>query len=128
MRHETTHAVQFEYGELGFRFRDDSNPILTETLKKIGFDESNICIGKWIPINYDLNDEYEAHNNMNMGNFPKTVPGSPKALWKFDESSKENNMRAIMNAYPHLSSEKLINHVEERVCDKYTFARPYKPR
>ena len=63
--------------------------------------------------NQNLNDEYEAHNNMNMGNFPKTVPGSPKALWKFDESSKENNMRAIMNAYPHLSSEKLNNHVEE---------------
>ncbi len=40
MRHETEHAMQFEYGEIGFANTG----------------------GEWTPVNYDINDEIKAQN------------------------------------------------------------------
>ncbi len=74
LRHEATHGIQFEYGELGFVYNQQDN--------------------YWMPINYDIMDEYEAHNNQNYGFRWNTIDKSIRDIWIRKSTTTENKINA----------------------------------
>ena len=110
LRHETEHAVQFEYGELGF-----------------GTNEK----GEWKPFNFDIHDEirardFEASNKIGLnakalhnlwGGFIDTYE---KKIVALKEICRQNNK-------PMYEMSKLHNG-NEKVKNSNTFALPYKER
>lgn len=101
--HETTHAVQFEYGELGF--------------EKIG--------NEWSAINYDIMDEYEAHYNQNK-TFGWNVSGSPSELWI--NASQEQKIESLQKTYTDLPINSTNNDNKQRIKNGIMYAKPYQPR
>lgn len=103
LNHETTHAVQFEYGELGF--------------EKIG--------NEWSAINYDIMDEYEAHYNQNK-TFGWNVSGSPSELWI--NASQEQKIESLQKTYTDLPINSTNNDNKQRIKNGIMYAKPYQPR
>mgnify|MGYP003417759428 FL=1 len=107
LRHETTHAIQFEYGEIGFM---------------------SSGIGKWLPFAYDLADEYEAHNNQNRGYRRHNKVDNSRRKW--NNVNKESKIRALRNvpAYSKLPSEPQNCSNDIKVKTGSFYALPYRKR
>ena len=108
LRHETTHGIQFEYGELGFK---------------------NIGEGTWIPISYDLTDELEAHNNQNGGFSWRTIYGSSREWWNREGTTDEDRMNVLQKTYPDILPFKLYNPEKtDRIKNEQYYLRPHQSR
>ena len=106
LRHETTHAIQFEHGEIGF-----------------------VCSsGKWSPIAYDLADEYEAHNNQNRGYRRHNKVDNSRRKW--NNVNKESKIRALRNvpAYSKLPIEQQNCPNKQKEHTSNSYALPYRKR
>ena len=107
LRHETTHGIQFEYGELGFCLRRMGYGIVDR-------DGNYYEIQKWQPFAYDLTDEYEAHNNQNLG-----------FRWNGGKNDSRNQWR---NADKETRMQGLKNVDEYSKCPEYSFNCPNDKR
>ncbi|MDD6583065.1 MAG: SpvB/TcaC N-terminal domain-containing protein [Bacteroidales bacterium] len=109
LKHETEHAMQFEYGEIGFANMN----------------------GTWCPIAYDLSDEYNANVEMYKGTLWRT--GDIYIKWI--ESSEEQRIEALHKSYDFLyynEENPQLNPInilfKERRQDSKIYALPYRPR
>ena len=109
LKHETEHAMQFEYGELGFVKRK----------------------GTWWPLAYDLSDEYNAKVEMYKGTLWRT--GENYYTWK--NASKTQRIEGLHKYYGLLyyneENPQLIPiniTFKERRQDSEIYALPYRPR
>jgi len=95
LEHETEHAIQFEFGEVGFR-RDE-----TGTIDRDG---NYFPQYKWVASNYDLNDERLAVDAA-----WKSGPNPPiRQWWKSQNMTQKNNI--LKNGgYPKLGHDLLVN-------------------
>jgi RHS repeat-associated protein len=106
LRHETTHGVQFEHGELGFSFTGNGST-------------------GWEPILYDIYDELEAHRS-----------GAGTSSWNsnntranFGNLSIEKQLLSIKQTYPKAEQFNTINtNRSEKIKNDNTFVLPYKLR
>jgi RHS repeat-associated protein len=106
LRHETTHGVQFEHGELGFR------------------NTGNGTTG-WEPILYDIYDELEAHKS-----------GVGTSSWSsnntrtiFRNLSNDEKLATMKQSYPNADIFKAVNTSRsKKVKNANLFVLPYKSR
>ena len=108
LRHETTHGIQFEYGELGFVYNKQDN--------------------YWMPINYDIMDEYEAFNSQNYGFRWNTIDKSTRDIWTRKSTTTEYKIDALKKAYPLIPLEPLENTNTEKRKDTKCYALPHRQR
>jgi hypothetical protein len=116
VKHETTHGVQFEHGELGFE---------------------NTASG-WSAISYDIMDEYEAHTSQNGGSSITTIPGSSREWWKgsydannnFVERTPSERIESLQNVpnYGRLPLGPVNNSNSGKVKNNQFYMLPYKSR
>ena len=110
LRHETEHAVQFEYGEVGF-VRDDS--------------------GKWRSLNYDIYDELKARD-FEASSFIILNPQSIYGRWGSEGSAletREQQIDFLINNCNFKSSEILLDNRQEDVDgDETRYALPHRNR
>jgi RHS repeat-associated protein len=110
LRHETEHAVQFEYGEVGF-VRDDS--------------------GKWRSLNYDIYDELKARD-FEASSFIILNPQSIYGRWGSEGSAletREQQIDFLKNNCNFKSSEILLDNRQEDVDgDETRYALPHRNR
>ena len=109
LKHETEHAMQFEYGEIGFAYIN----------------------GTWCPIAYDLSDEYNAHVEMYEGTLWRTG----EIYKKWTGASDEQRIEALHESYDFLDYDEenpQLNPInitfKERRQDSKTYALPYRRR
>jgi hypothetical protein len=116
LRHETTHGVQFEHGELGFENKN----------------------AKWSAINYDIMDEMEAHTSQNLGIQWNVKHGSSRDLWnsQFEENKKSsgsgtaNQIQALQStsAYSKLPLGPINTSNSAKIENATQFMLPNRPR
>jgi len=121
LRHETEHAVQFEYGELGF-------------------DVSVSPHGTWeqSAINFDLDDEYKARE---FGYSSSTIGSNPdrnvKYSWLYainpstgEKYSKEEKINFLQKekGYSNLSRTPVNNPNTEKIKNNTQYILPYRER
>jgi RHS repeat-associated protein len=121
--HETEHAIQFEYGEIGFKFNQLKN--------------------KWDPIFYDISDELKAFQKGSFapGSYPfdgkqNTFNGEMRtiALGLENETNLKNSAAKFLKYFPpdddyhKLKKEILNSNYTYRIQTDRLFVRPYKSR
>ncbi len=106
LRHETTHALQFELGKFGFVSNGN---------------------GEWVANNFDLMDEMEAQDNQNYGFKWNTKLNSWRENWTALKT-KEQKIETLKNtgSYKNLPEESLYNMNTERIKNNKVYARPYQ--
>ena len=121
LRHETTHGIQFEYGEIGFSFRGLGYGIVDR-------DGNYFEIKKWQPVAYDLTDEYEAHNNQNFGF--RWNGGKDDSRNQWTRANGEKRMQGLTNnpKYSGLTTEPLNCPNEQKIKTEYYYALPHRKR
>ena len=107
--HETEHAIQFEYGEVGF----------------INVD------GEWLGAlkSFDISDEYNAREaGYSWPFYLSSNPNSTRKLWNMQ--SKEDNIDLLRTSetYAPLKDGPLYNKNTERIQNEKEFALPHRPR
>ena len=107
--HETEHAIQFEYGEVGF----------------INVD------GEWLGAlkSFDISDEYNAREaGYSWPFYLSSNPNSTRELWNMQ--SKEDNIKLLRTSetYAPLKDGPLYNKNTERIQNEKEFALPHRPR
>lgn len=110
LRHETEHAVQFEYGELGF-----------------GTNEK----GEWKSLNFDIHDEIKARD-FEASNKIFLNENALHNLWREFINTYEKKILALeeicrQNNKPMYEMSKLHNG-NEKVKNRNIYALPYKER
>ncbi len=110
LRHETEHAVQFEYGEVGFKKNDK---------------------GDWVSVNFDVNDEimardFESSNRIGLNS------NALHNLWGGVIDTYEKKIVALkeickQNGQPMYNMKEQHNGADE-VHDDNTFMHPYTER
>ena len=111
IRHETEHAIEFEHGELGFM--------------NVG-DELN---EKWVPVNYDISDEYNANNIQNSGSTTYwSNSSSIRSLWNSADETQRNHALEQVPAYEGLPMGPCDNLSKERIQNCSYYLRPHSPR
>jgi hypothetical protein len=117
LRHETTHAVQFEHGKIGFQKID--------LLKGLG---NGIKWDYWEPIFYDIMDEMEAHASQNEPNKRSVKPGSSRYEW--NEATHEKRIKSLQDApgYSHLSPGPINSPVSSKIKSNNVYVLPHTPR
>lgn len=121
LRHETTHAIQFEYGEIGFSFRGIGYGIIDR-------DGNYFELKKWQPFAYDLTDEYEAHNNQNFGFRWNSGINDSRSQWK--KSNREIRMQGLQNTkgYVNLPNRPLNCPNDVKIKSDNYYALPHRDR
>jgi len=104
MMHETTHAGQFEHGEIGF--------------EKIG--------NKWSAMDYDIYDELEAHQASSRG-FGWNATSDRFKWGKLSVDKQKESLENISN-YREIPEGPCDSPVENKVKNDKYFIRPYKPK
>ena len=123
LRHETTHASQFEHGEIGFEYKDMG-------WGTVDADGNYYEHRKWSAINYDIMDEYGAHNAQNMGTRMKTDPNSVNNIWNRAEINKEDRIDALrnVNSYKNLPLCPINNSNKDKIKTPMFYILPHKKR
>ncbi|MBO7491040.1 MAG: RHS repeat-associated core domain-containing protein [Bacteroidales bacterium] len=108
LRHETTHAIQFENGKLGFYKNGET----------------------WVPICYDITDEVEAWENQNKGSRWSSNPESSYNKWPRAGSNQDkiNYLQNNYSNYKNLSTTQQDIIVGKRVKDDHFYFRPSPAR
>ena len=120
LRHETTHGIQFEYGEIGFSVRGVGYGIVDR--------DGNYFESKgWQPVAYDLTDEYEAHNNQNFGFRWNGNKNDVRSQWI--NCNREERMQGLKNV-PNYSElrEEPINCSDKKIKTNNYYALPNRKR
>ncbi len=104
LRHETTHGVQFEHGELGFWYNEN--------------------VSNWWPIFYDVHDELEAH----VSGAGKFTWDATTLRSEFQSASKEKQMNSMKKTYPDIEQDMKLNNPEGKIKNDKYFILPYKSR
>ena len=101
----------FEHGELGFM--------------NVG-DELN---EKWVPVNYDISDEYNANNIQNSGSTTYwSNSSSIRSLWNSADETQRNHALEQVPAYQGLPMGPCDNLSKERIQNCSYYLRPHNPR
>ena len=121
LRHETTHAVQFEYGELGFSYRGAGYGIIDR-------DGNYFELKKWLPMAHDITDEYEAHNFQNSGFVLNNGKNNFRNYW--NHSSSEDRFRCLTstNEYSQLPETPLNSPSNSKIKTDKMFIMPHRQR
>jgi len=104
LRHETTHGVQFEHGEIGFKYNNSNS--------------------NWDPILYDVHDELEAHVS-GAGNF---TWDATTLRSEFQDMSEDKQMISMKKTYTDIEQDMKLNNPGGKVKNDKYFVLPYKPR
>ena len=107
--HETEHAMQFEFGEVGF--------------VKVG--------DTWLASlkSFDIYDEYKAREaGYSWPIYSSSNPDSIREVWKNQSEEDNINLLRSSETYAPLKSESLNNTNTERIHNEKEFALPHKPR
>jgi RHS repeat-associated protein len=104
LRHETTHGVQFEHGEIGFKYNNNTSI--------------------WDPILYDVHDELEAH----VSGAGKFTWDATTLRSEFQSASKEKRMNSMKKTYPDIEQDMKLNNPGGKIKNDKYFILPYKPR
>lgn len=109
LRHETTHAYQFEYGEIAFECNQN---------------------GYWEPANYDIMDEYEAHTNQNFGFTWGLKQGSSRERWTRSSTSVDEKIKALeaTPSYRGLPTGPCNNENTIKIKDNKCYSLPNRKR
>jgi len=113
IEHETEHAIQFEYGRIGFS-RDgtpDASGNFTPNLN-------------WKPENYDINDEVEAFSYAWEFGF-KFSDNNARSDWTAGNTEDKINM--LRGSY-NLPTERLVNQNSKKIKNDFYFQMPYRNR
>ena len=121
LRHETTHGIQFEHGEIGFQLKGVGWGILDR-------DDNYFEMMTWQPVNYDLTDEYEAHTNQNLGFRMSSNYSSSQSQWNRASESERYNALSQIPQYQSLERNPINNTNTERIKSFTLYARPNTPR
>ena len=107
--HETEHAIQFEYGEVGF----------------INVD------GEWLGAlkSFDISDEYNAREaGYSWPFYLSSNPNSTRKLWNMQSKEDNNDLLRTSETYAPLKDGPLYNKNTERIQNEKEFALPHRPR
>jgi hypothetical protein len=111
LRHETTHAVQFEHGELGFR--------------KMPLGDGSHY---WEPIFNDIQDEIEAHNSQNLANKWSVKPGSNRDKWNNAKDAERIDALRNTPGYSHLPLDPINSPASSKQKGDNVYMLPHTSR
>jgi hypothetical protein len=124
LRHETEHAVQFEFGEIGFENKDMGWGTVDAYNN---YFEHRV----WSAVNYDIGDELKAQD---VGALGIVKGGSDRHRWftnpdgtSVPESTRRKRLQNTP-AYQSLPSGPQNNTNTEKVKNFYQYALPCRPR